>query len=332
MKIRFLPTFPISIAYGGQEIVQEVLINTLRAQQPDWDIGLVDFTLRESVADIYHLVGNSASLAYVVRYIPEHIPIVLSVIDGMRDDSLIKRKLKQTARAFAKLAREETTYGQLSYLFRRASKVLPLNSHAAAFTQSRYGVPSERIAILPNGASPTFFERPEVETLGILIAGSLIHRKRTHEAIDFAESSYGRRHTFHFVGGLQNNELAYGNECIARIAAASNCIYHGFIPQQSIDFWKVFDSCRYFLQLSDEETQSLSALEAIAGGKRCVFRRAAYSAVAPFDRFPSVAVATPAAISAALLIAESQNVDRSLVSSWTQISKNLANIYRGVVA
>jgi len=332
MKVRFLPSLPVSIAYGGQEVVQEALINALRAKHPDWDISLVDFALRESTADIYHLVGNSASLSYIVRFIPENIPIVLSVIDGVRDDSLIKRKLKQVTRALARLFREETTYGHLCYLFRRANMVLPLNSRAAAFTQSRYRVPSERITIFPNGASPTFFDRPEVAENGVLISGSLIHRKRTHEAIAFAESFYGRDYTFHFVGGLQNNEISYGKECIARIAAAPNCTYHGFLPQQSDDFWKVFDRCRYFLQLSDEETQSLSALEAIAGGKRCVFRRAAYSAAAPFDRFPSVPIATPKAISAALEIAKSQEVDRSAVSTWPQIAEKLSRIYGGIVA
>ena len=144
MKIRFLPTFPISIAYGGQEVVQEALIDALHAQQPNWDVGVVDFSSRESLADIYHLVGNSASLAYTVRYIPKNIPVVLSVIDGVRDDSYTKRKLKQGTRLFASMFREETTYGQLSYLFKRADKVLPLNSRAAVFTQSRYGVPQER--------------------------------------------------------------------------------------------------------------------------------------------------------------------------------------------
>lgn len=332
MKIRFLPTFPLSIAYGGQEVVQSVLVENLCKQKPDWDISILDYSLHESIPDLYHLVGNSASLSSIVKYIPKEVPVVISVIDGVRDDSPIKRMLKKALHVAANCFQEDTTFGQLNYLFQRANKILPLNSRAAAFAISRYRIPSNRVEVLPNGASPLFFERPESNEPGVLISGSLIRRKCTQEAIDFAKSSFGAAFKFHFVGGLQNNELNYGNECLARINAAHNCHYHGFVPQQSDQFWRIFDGCRYFLQLSSEETQSLSALEAIAGGKRCVFRRAAYSTESPFDLFPNVTSMNAKEILSAIQIAESNKVDRTVVYSWPEITQRLIKIYEETIA
>lgn len=332
MKIRFLPIYPASVVYGGQEVVQEALIAALRSQRPDWDVGMVDFSSRETLADIYHVVGNSFALSNIIRFIPPNIPLVVSVIDGVRDDSALKRLPKIAVSAFVKFFREETRHDQLSYLFRRADVVLPLHSRAAKFVRSRYGVPFERIQVMPNGVPSAFFSRPEASGCDVLVSGTLIRRKGTREVIEFAESNFGQKFKFHFIGGLQNNELEYGHECIARIHSAKNCIYHGFVQQQSDQFWGIFDQCRYFLQLSTEETQSLSALEAIAGGRRCIFRRAPYSSVAPFDKFPSVLDTSPACIYSAFQASDCQVVDRSAVHSWDDIASKLVKIYEDKIA
>ena len=328
MRIRFIPTYPVSIAYGGQEVVQETLVDRLGAQQPDWDVAQVDFAKREPLSDVYHIVGNSSSLQKIVSFIPQDIPIVLSVIDGVRDDQRIKRVLKRSLHWVSKHFQEETSYGQLSQLFGRMNKVLPLNARAATFVQSRYGIDDDRIEIVPNGASSAFFERPDVAQRGILISGSIIHRKATHEAISFGESPAGQSYHLHFVGGTQNNEMEYGTDCIERISRLKNATYHGYVAQHSDVFWQIFDSCRYLLQLSFEETQSLSALEAIAGGKRCVFRRAPYSLAPPFDGCQSVTQTTPEQIDAALRAAESAPVERNVVKSWDEIAQQLVRIYR----
>jgi len=332
MKIRFLPIFPTSIVYGGQEIVQEILINELRTQQPNWEIGVIDFSSREPLPDIYHLVGNAPSLAQILEFIPPHIPIVLSAIHGVRKDSFFKRNIKKSLSRVSRIFYERTTYRDLAQIFHRANKVLPTSPRASSFIQSRYGISLDRIEILPNGASTSFFNREEVQELGVLISGTFISRKRIKEAVEFALSPYGQKYTFHFIGGLQNNELDYGNDCIKRLRDASNCHYHGFISHDSEAFWRVFDHCRYFLQLSDEETQSLSALEAIAGGKRCVFRKADYSLEEPFSLFPRISKVTPEEIGAALDQAEARPFQRATISSWQELVKRLVKIYEELLA
>lgn len=228
--------------------------------------------------DLVHLFGaNMMTYDIAMRLSHFGVPFVVSSIFF----SLHKPWEIRLARMAEDLLKKAfsgvwSDYGIASRVCRAARGVLPNTRDEGGIVERGFGVPSERIRVIPNGVEDRFADAdPElfVRTYGvrdfILNVGHIgSHRKnvlsliRALKTIDRPAVIIGRIH-----------KGAYGDQCLKEAAENRNITIIDGLPNDSGMLASAYAACDTFVLPSYFETPGIAALEAgLAGAKIAITR------------------------------------------------------------
>ena len=154
IRPRLLPMFPLSIMLGGLEL--QCLKTCAALQEIGVAAKLLDFYNADDEFNILHLFASTPNYYDICYYAKQ--PIVISSVSGSRYPSRLRAI---TAKSISYLTQSvgglQTNYDRLRKVYKSASAVICLNELEAKFLNITYGVPQNRIKIIPNGVEERYF-------------------------------------------------------------------------------------------------------------------------------------------------------------------------------
>jgi glycosyltransferase involved in cell wall biosynthesis len=331
LRVRIVSLLPPSVLCGGMELQT---IKTVRALR---EIGLeasfANYDDPNDDFDVVHLFGSSPNYYELVREIAGRWPIVVSAVCGGSSASWMRPVVFGLVSTFARAAHVQTTFERTAYVHATASKVLCLTQSEADFVRVTYGTRPENIAIVTNGVDDAYFTAsPEafVDRYGIddfvLFTGNIVRRKNP---LLLAQALEQLRHPGVFIGSLVATEAAYGAAFRTVVERNRNLLWIPGLDSTDPLLVSAYAAARIFCLPSTAETQSLSALEAMAAGTAPVLADRLYARQDPFGSAPKCDPSSLDSLRTSLARAMGVSVKRRLPDGyrWREIAARLASTY-----
>jgi glycosyltransferase involved in cell wall biosynthesis len=197
---------------------------------------------------------------------------------------------------------------------------------------------SRRLSVVPHGVAADFFQRntrPWAAVCGsepfILCVGAVQPRKNQ---LLLAQVANELRLPLVLIGPVLPGAEAYAEQVTAemkRNEEAGGRWIRGLDRGDPL-LVAAHHACRLFALLSEEETQPISVLQAMAAARPVLLLRAGYTQQAPFDRLICARDATLGAVKAALHLAWTEPVPTRLAEdcSWPNVAGKLRELYWAV--
>jgi glycosyltransferase involved in cell wall biosynthesis len=285
-RVAISSMFPLSVMCGGLELQALKTMGALRALGVD--AKLLDWGARQREYDLLHFFGSSPTFVEIARHAPRDVPLVLSAVTSAHRISAARTGIWRCANRAGRWARLETSFGQMREVYRRCSAVACLNTLERAFITSTYGVDEARAPIIPNGVEDAFFEANGAEfserygtSEFVLFTGNIVARKNP---LLLAEVLRTMRVRGVFLGKRVAAEEAYGDAFSRLIGSTSGLMWLENIGYDDPLLPSAYAAASVFCLPSRSETQSLSALEAMATGTPVVLADRPYARQPPLDR------------------------------------------------
>ena len=293
-------------------------------------------------ADLVHIFG-----AYMATYdLADRLadlgwPLAVSTIFFTRRSPRFVR----TVRRFEALSKRFvggiwTDYGVASRICARAAAVLPNTSEEAHLVEAGFGVPGERITIIPNGvedhfqtATPDLFrETYGLEDIILCVANIGSVRKNV---LGLIEALAEIDHPAVIIGKVFDNE--YARRCLAAAERNPRLRIIDGLPHDSPLLASAYAASAVFALPAFFETPGIAALEAALAGARVVITphggtRDYFRDQAVYAE-PTSVTAIRDAIREALATREDNGLRERVWREyrWTRVAERTAAVYRRIV-
>lgn len=336
MKIKLLAEFPLPVVCGGLEL--QCLRTFAALKEAGAPVGLLDYHSLESDFDTLHLFGTPPSLYEVCRFAGRSKKIVLSAVCGATGVPWLRTGINRGIAALAGAARQMTDYARIRFVFRAARAVICLNAIERTFVHRTYGVPLDRISIIPNGVAPEYFSatgelfRARYGLADfVLFTGNITARKNP---LTLARALAGTRIPGVFIGGKLETEAAYAREFEQVVREAPNLTWIGALPPDSALMVSAYAAAALFCLPSRRETQPQSAMEAMACGKPVVMGDFPYARQTPFQTAlrcnPDAPRSLLGCIERALSNPAAHGDRLPAAYRWDKVAKDISRVYRSI--
>lgn len=334
MKIRLLAEYPMPIVFGGAELQCLKTLEALKFKLDD--VSLLDYNDKKDDFDLIHIFGNPPGIFDILNHIPKNKKIVVSAICGVQYYSykgiLKKKAISNIAKAFG----QKTDYYRLYSIFQKADHIICLNSLEKNYISKNFDIAGIKISVLPNGvekyffnAAPKLFEEKYTVNNFILFTGNIVCRKNP---LQLARAIKQSKLTAVFIGGIVSDEIDYAKEFESFVANSQNILWIRGIDYDDPILPSAYAAASAFCLPSDGETQSLSALEAMAAGTPVILGDLPYAYQEPFtDCFkcnPKDIQSIKNSINNA--IASQKKIKLSEEYTWENIAEKTIKIYEQV--
>ncbi|MDQ3012201.1 MAG: glycosyltransferase family 4 protein [Acidobacteriota bacterium] len=338
IRARLLPMFPLSIVLGGLEL--QCLKTCAALRQAGVAAELLDYHDANDRFDILHLFGSSENFYDLCQQATNKWPIVVSAVSGAPSAARWRAPIWQTASKLAARVKLQTNYHRLRSVYHLASAVICLNQLEADFLRVTYGVPQERIEIVTNGVNEECF-RAEGESFVrrygvkdfVLFTGNIVRRKNPSQ---LARALRQMDCPGVFIGGTLAAEQSYADEFADLVSSAPNLLWIRSLPHDDPLLASAYAAARVFCLPSVSETQSLSALEAMATGTAVILGDLPYAYQSPFENSlrcnPTNEDSIKESLEKALSDPAGYGVKLPESYSWTNVARRIARIYERVLA
>lgn len=337
IRVRILSMYPPSIVFGGQEL--QYLQTRSALQILGVSIESVDYCNTADRFDILHLFGLSANYRDICYYAANKYPIVLSAVSGARYAWRWRAVLWDLVSRLTRTVRLQTTYDRLRSVCRHASAVLCLNELEARFLHITYGLPWERIVIVPNGVDDSFFcasgeaftQKYRVRDF-VLFTGNIVERKNP---LKLAQVLRRLGYPGVFIGGTLTAEQTYANAFESVVNSAPNLVWIRRLENHDPILASAYAAAKVFCLPSSMEAQSLSALEAMAAGLPIILADVPYAYQTPFERslkcHPKDEASLRRCLEEAMSKPEVYRVKLSDQYRWHNIARQVLDVYQKVL-
>lgn len=331
MKILFDHTLPFALAHGGYQTQIEM---TMRAvERAGAEIDKVRWWDDRQTGDLIHLFAP-ADLGYLSLARQKKLPVVLT--------SLLGGDLQQTAgklrrkRWKLKLFPKVPGFGGINGLLPWQAFHLCTVNHVSLATEKRilsdvYGVPAEKVALVPYGMSDTYLQARPSERPGdfLVSTGTITERKRP---VEMARLAVAAQVPILFVGKPYHEKDPYWLEFRSLLDERFvRYLPHVAGEAQMIELYR---SARGFTLGSVTENWCLSAHEAAACGLPCLLRPQPWS----LERFGAEAryLTDDPAKDVAILRkfyedAPTMPVPQVKQWSWWEVGEQLVEVYQKIL-
>jgi glycosyltransferase involved in cell wall biosynthesis len=271
MKVCMIAQHSISMVGGGPKVQA---LQTAR-YLPDHGVDVEFFNPWSEYDwkefDLAHLFGaNYMTYDIALRLHQFSIPFVTSSIfftqrgpAFMRAARLVERVAK---RAFSGIW---TDYGVSGRVCELSSRVLPNTTDEAMLIEKGFGIPKEKIEVIPNGVEERFYQadpRLFIERYGvrdfILNVGHIGSKRKN--VLSLIRALKGIDHPAVIIGKIQRNE--YSDRCIEEASRNRNITIIDGLASDSKMLESAYAACSVFALPSYFETPGIAALEAALAG------------------------------------------------------------------
>ena len=273
MKVKYFPCQPHCFAFGGFDLQ---MLNTLDAViKAGVEASRLDIWSRDNDFDIIHLWGVGPYNYHLIDWAKKAGKKIIATVLSPYYDTF-KSKLGFFYRHFF-----PDYVGQLIHYYQIIDKIIVLNNLQLNVLNKYYRVPASKMEIIPNIIEDKYFEIPKFNfkmEYGIdnyvLCVGNICPRKNQY---NLALACINLNANLVIIGNLLDGELTYGKQLETIIANHKNIWWIRELPKASEELVSAYYNCSVYALPSKEETQPISALEAIAMRKPMVLIDRAYA-------------------------------------------------------
>ena len=271
MKVKYYPSQPHCFAFGGFDIQ---MINTLESViKAGVEASKLDIWSRDNDFDIIHLWGVSPHNFQIIEFAKKGGKKIIATVLAPYHDTP-RSKLGYYYRSFFHVK-------NLKYYYKLIDKIIVLNDLQLKVLTKYYKVPPSKMEIIPNIIEDKFFELPELnfsEKHGIdnyvLCCGNICPRKNQY---NLAQACVNLNVNLVLVGNILDGESSYGEKIASLVERNKNLIWIKGLPNASEELVSAYYHCTIYGLLSKDETQPISALEAVAVQKPLILMDRAYA-------------------------------------------------------
>ncbi len=256
--VRVLPLQPHCFAFGGFELQMIGAMDSVRSR--GLDIRPLDWWSKDDDFDIIHCWGLSAQHENAINWArTAKKKVVISVLVGYPSwTALLRRRLSEAAGLNRWRKR----------ILNLVDAVTVVNQDQADFVCQFGGVAPERVFVIPNIVRESFLNYPKMESRPpshlagyILTTGNLCSRKNQLSLV-MACRDLGV--PLLIIGDVLTGETDYGEAVAREVATSQNIRWIKSLPAGSGELISAYANAKIFALPSYEETQPISALEAVA--------------------------------------------------------------------
>ena len=271
MKVKYYPWQPHCFAFGGFDMQ---MINTLEAvKKAGVDADKLDIWSRHNDFEIIHLWGVGPNNYEIIDWAKKAgKKIVATVLSPYYDTT--KSRLGYYYRKFFRVR-------QLTRYYALIDKIVVLNELQLKVLRNYYGVSPSKMEIIPNIVEEKYFEIPSFEfpqkykiEKYVLCTGNISPRKNQH---NLAAACIHLNLTLVLIGNVLDGEERYGKKLEQLISGHKNILWLSELPKASDELTAAYYYCSLFALPSYEETQPISALEAVAMRKPLLLMNRQYA-------------------------------------------------------
>lgn len=336
-RVHLVAQLPLPIIYGGLEV--QCLQTWKALSDLGIDACLLNYHQPSSDVQLLHLFGNPPSIYELCLHTAKTKKLIISAVCSARGPARFSTVIRRGMAGLAALVRERTNYSRQREAFGMASRIICLNDLERRYIHSAFGIPWDRLVIIPNGVEDNLFSadpKPFVEAFGIqdfiLYTGNIVSRKgplRLARALKQLEIPGV------FIGGTVGAEKEYADAFAAEIQASKYLRWIPALPHDSPLLASAYAAARVFCLPSEAETQSLSALEAMAAGTPIILANRPYAHQAPFQRALLCEPRDENDLGRALRVAytdpERFRIPLPNEFRWREVARQVAEVYEQVL-
>jgi len=329
--------FPLSVVQGGLEL--QCLKTCAALRRAGVAAELLDYCGADDQFDLLHLFGSTENFYDLCQHAAGKWPIVISAVSGAPSASRWRAPIWQTASELAAMVKLQTNYHRLRTVYHTASVVICLNPLEAEFLQVTYSLSPANIEIISNGVTEEYFradgeaftQRYGVKDF-VLFTGNIVRRKNP---LRLARALMKLDYPGVFIGGVLAAEQNYADEFAAVVSQSSKLHWIHSLSHDDPLLASAYAAARVFCLPSTSETQSLSALEAMAAGTPVILGDLPYARQNPFQHSlrcdPGDQSSIKLCLEKALADPTGCAVKLPESYSWTNVAKKIALIYKRIL-
>lgn len=276
MEITLASYHTVMLRHGGPKT--QILQTKKHLEKMGIQVRLLDFwDSRDEIlkTDIFHLFGASHGMYDLAGYLHSHdIPYVLSPIYFTRRSAGTVRKAVTLTKAAGQAVRGFMSVSSIvNDICSWATQVLPNTSEEAALIRDSFGIPDEKITVIPNGVEPRFadatpdlfVERYDIHDF-ILNVGHIGPDRKNVLSLIRALNSCDRPAVI--IGRIHPSEEA--DKCLAEAGTNSNITIIDGLDHDDPLLASAYAACEVFALPSKFETPGIAAMEASLTGAKIV--------------------------------------------------------------
>ncbi|MBX3052999.1 MAG: glycosyltransferase family 4 protein [Caldilineaceae bacterium] len=340
LRVRIAMIYPLSITLGGFE---HQAIQTCRALQvAGVDAQLLDWNKADDEFDILHLFGASAHWYEISQAAAKKSRIVVTALGApARWKQPLFRWLGWAAMMGGRILRQQSSYEQAYRSLRCASYIVCLNEFQRRFYQSAYQLPTTKTAVVPNGVPSSRYTGDAALFTAkygirdyVLFTGNIVERKRP---LQLARVLKRCNWPGVFIGGTLNSasERAYAQEFESALKDAPNLIWIKGLAYDDPLLDSAYAGARALCLPSADESQPLSAMEAMAAGAPVILADLPYAHQAPFEKTVRCRLDDDLSLEHAIrMITDAPAQHRHVLPeeySWDKVAQQLVAVYQRVM-
>jgi len=266
MKIKYFPCQPHCFAFGGFDMQ---MINALGSVRKNGiDASKLDSWSRDSDFDIIHLWGIGPHNYQIIDWSKKSGKLIIATV-LLPYFGTLKSEIGNLYRQYF----SNSFKTQINY-YKKIDRIVVLNNVQADVLYKYYKVPYSKIDIIPNIVENKYFEtintdfgqKYDIKNY-VLCTGNISARKNQ---LNLALACVNLNVNLVLIGNVLDGEEIYAAKLESLVNANDNILWIRELPKASDDLVAAYKSCRVFALASLDETQPISALEAVAMNKPLV--------------------------------------------------------------
>lgn len=272
MKVKYYPNQPHCFAFGGFEMQMLNALNSVK--ETGVDASKLDIWSRDNDFHIIHLWGVGPHNYHIIDWAKKSGKATVATVLLPYFDT-IRLKLSYYKHYFS------TVQKQLLRYYMLIDRIVVVNELQSTILTNYYKVPPSKIEIIPNIIEEEYFNVPNFNFSKkynidsyVLCTGNISSRKNQ---FNLAVACINLNLNLVLIGNIIDGELLYGKALENLIKDNKKVKWIKELPRASEELVAAYSQCSIFALPSNDETQPISALEAIAMGKPIVLMDKKYA-------------------------------------------------------